>query len=115
MKKEVLDLHARFCKTFSHSKRLEIIHLLKEGEQSAGDITRRLGIAKANTSQHLTRMREMKILRIRKAGNNIYYRLSNSKISEACTLMQDALAQLIDSVPAVNKASINHISERIAP
>lgn len=106
MKKEVLDFHAEFCKTFSNSRRLEIIYLLKAGEQSAGEITRKLGIPKANTSQHLARMRRMKILETRRKGVNIYYRIANRKITQACSLMQDALEQLIEGSPVVNKESL---------
>jgi len=99
MKKGVLDLHAKFCKTFSNSRRLEIINLLKAGEQSAGYITKELGIPKANASQHLSVMRKMMILKTRREGINIYYRIANSKISAACSLMQDALAQLMEGSP----------------
>ncbi|MDP2156867.1 MAG: metalloregulator ArsR/SmtB family transcription factor [Nitrospirota bacterium] len=95
----MLDFHAKFCKTFSNSKRLEIINLLKTGEQSAGYITKELGIPKANASQHLAKMRRMKILETRRAGVNIYYRIANRKITQACSLMQDALEQLIDGSP----------------
>jgi ArsR family transcriptional regulator, virulence genes transcriptional regulator len=50
MKKEVLNFHAKLCKTFSNPKRLRILDLLKAGEQTAGDITRELGVAKANAA-----------------------------------------------------------------
>ncbi|MBI5073736.1 MAG: winged helix-turn-helix transcriptional regulator [Nitrospirae bacterium] len=99
MKKEVLDFHAEFCKTFSNSRRLEIINLLKTGELSAGHITKELGIPKANTSQHLSVMRKMRILKTRRDGINIYYRIANNNISVACSLMQDALAQLMENSP----------------
>lgn len=115
MRKEVLDFHAEFCKTFSNAKRLEIIYLLKEGEQSAGEITKKLGIPKANASQHLARMRNVRILETRRDGVNIYYRIANRKITQACSLMQDALEQLIAGAPVVKTQKTNHITERITP
>jgi ArsR family transcriptional regulator len=71
MKKEVLEFYAEFCKTFSNSKRLRILCLLKSGERTAGEITKELGIAKANASQHLAVMRKTRILKTRRKGVNI--------------------------------------------
>ena len=95
MKKEVLEFHAEFCKTFSSSRRLEILCLLKKGEMTVSDITRELQVSKANISQHLTKMRLMRILKTRRDGQKIYYSIANEKLSQACGLMQDALAQLM--------------------
>ena len=94
-----MEFHAEFCKTFSNPKRLEILCLLKERERTAGDITSELGVSKANASQHLNIMRRMRILRTRRDGTNVYYRIANRTLSRACGLMQDALAQLMRGVP----------------
>lgn len=64
MKNEVLDFHAKFCETSSNPKGLEILCLLKSGERSAGDITRKLGVAKANAEMGdavMKRMEEMEL------------------------------------------------------
>ncbi|MBI5204896.1 MAG: winged helix-turn-helix transcriptional regulator [Nitrospirae bacterium] len=98
-KKEVIEFHAEFCKTFSNPTRLEILGLLKSGEMTVSDITEKLGIPKANVSQHLTIMRMMRIFKTRREGTKIYYRIANKKLSQACGLMQNALAQLIKGVP----------------
>ena len=103
VKKEVLEFHAEFCKTFSNSKRLEILGLLKSGELTVSDITGKLGVSKANASQHLTVMRMMRILKTRRDGQNTYYRIANKKLVKACNLMQDALAQLMEGVPVFQK------------
>ncbi len=96
MKKEVVEFHAEFCKIFSSPKRLEILCLLKEGELTVSAITKKLGLSKANVSQHLTLMRMMGILKARRDGVNTYYMLSNKRLAKACSLMQDALEQLIE-------------------
>jgi ArsR family transcriptional regulator, virulence genes transcriptional regulator len=103
MKKEVLEFHAEFCKTFSSPKRLEILCILKEGEMTVSDITRKLGIPKAGVSQHLTVMRMMGILKARRNGTNIYYKITNAEITQACSLMQDALERLIEGVATISK------------
>ncbi len=96
MKKDILEFQAEVCKTFSNFKRLEILDLLKAGELTASDITRELGVAKANTSQHLAVMRMRGILKTRRKGTNVYYRMANENLAHACSLMQDALAQITE-------------------
>lgn len=97
MKKEILEFHAEFCKTFANPIRLEILNLLKEEEMIVTDITERLGIPKANTSRHLTLMRLKKIIVRRREGTNIYYSIANTKIAAACSTMQNALEELLEA------------------
>jgi len=106
MKKEVLEFHAEFCKTFSNPKRLEIMCLLKEKEMTVSDIVKKLGVPKANMSQHLNIMRMMGILKTRRHGTNIYYRIANKKITKACGLMQNALGYLMEGVPVIRTGKL---------
>ena len=96
MKRNIYECHAEFCKAFSHPARLEILCLLKGGERSVGAITERLGMSKANVSQHLALMRMTRIIKKRRDGATIYYSLSNKKFVKACGLMQEALVQLME-------------------
>ena len=99
MKTEIMEFQSQVCKTFSNAKRLEILNLLKDGELTVSDIKDYLGITKANTSQHLMVMRLRGILKTRREGTNIYYRIANEKLINACNLMQEALAQIMDGHP----------------
>lgn len=91
MKKDISEFHAEVCKTFAHSKRLNI---LKTGELTASEITKEPGATKANTSQHLVLMRMRGILKTRRDVTNIYCRMANDKPAQACNLMLAALAQI---------------------
>ncbi len=95
MKKEILEFHAEFCKTFSHPKRLEILNLLILKELTAGEITEKLSLTKTSIYQHLRLMKKMRILKIRREGTNVYYMLANKKIAGAYRRMQDVLVQLM--------------------
>ena len=106
MKKKVVEFHAEFCKTFSSPKRLEILCLLKEGELTVSDITKKLGLSKANVSQHLNLMRMMGILKARRAGVNTYYMFANKRLAQACSLMQDALEQLMEGSFRLKKEAL---------
>ncbi len=99
MKEKILDFQSQVCKTFSNTKRLEVLNLLKAGEMAVSDITKALGTTKANTSQHLMVMRMRGILKTRRDGTNIYYRIANEQLINACSLMQEALTQIMDGNP----------------
>ena len=105
--KQVFNMHAEVCKTLANPKRLEIIYALKEGELSVGELVKRLGISKANISQHLAILRQRRVLVSRREGVNIYYRISNPKIVKACALMREVLTeQLIEEGKVVKKAKV---------
>jgi ArsR family transcriptional regulator len=93
--KQVFNLHAEICKTLANPKRLEIIYALKEGELSAGELVKRLGIPKANVSQHLAILRQRRVVVSRRDGVNIYYSIANPKIVQACALMREMLMEQI--------------------
>ena len=100
---EVFELQADICKTLANPKRLEIISALADGELSAGDLVERLGITKANVSQHLAVLRQRKVVATRRAGVNIYYRINNPKIVEACSLMKAVLIEQIEYANSLAK------------
>lgn len=89
-------MHAEVCKTLANPKRLEIIYTLKEGELSAGELAKKLGISKANISQHLAVLRHRRVVTARREGVNIYYRISNPKIVKACSLMREFLMEQLN-------------------
>jgi len=95
MRKEMLEFHADFCKTFAHPKRLEILDVLKRGELTFAEIQKKIGASKPYTSQQLSVMRMKGILKTRRDGHSMYYVIASKKISHACTLMQESLAQLM--------------------
>jgi ArsR family transcriptional regulator len=96
MEKKILEFQAEVCRIFSNPKRLEVINLLKAGELTASEITNALEASKANTSQHLSLMRARGLLKTRREGTNIYYRITNENLIHACSMMQEALAQITD-------------------
>jgi ArsR family transcriptional regulator, virulence genes transcriptional regulator len=89
------DLQAEVCTALAHAKRLKIIHILKDGEMAAGALVREMGIAKANLSQHLTVLRRHGILRTRREGTRIFYRVAHPKIIEACSIMRGVLLETL--------------------
>ncbi len=89
----VFQLQAEFCKSLSAAKRLQIIHELRAGEKSVGELSERLGIKQSNTSQHLGLMRKVGIVIPRREQTTVYYRLVNPKIAEACDLVRQVIVE----------------------
>jgi DNA-binding transcriptional ArsR family regulator len=85
------ELHADLCKIFSNAKRLEIIESLKDQEMSASELIARTGLSKANLSQHMSVLKLKGVILTRREGVNIYYRIANPKILEACHLIREIL------------------------
>ncbi len=93
--KSIYELQAEVCKVLSSPKRVEIIGALKEGEKSVKELVQILGIPKANVSQHLSIMKLKGILKSRREGVNIFYRIANPKVVDACTLMREVLNEIL--------------------
>ena len=103
--KQIYELHADICKTLANPKRIEIINTLRDDELSAGDLQKALGIKKANLSQHLTVMRTKGIVQARRDGINIYYRVANPKVTQACDLMREVLTEHLKAAGKLAKRS----------
>jgi len=89
--KKIYELHAEVCRTLSSPKRLEILDMLRGKEMAVGALSRKLGIKKANLSQHLAILKQNRILISRRSGLNIYYKISNPKIIQAYDILREVL------------------------
>ena len=93
MDKKIFEMHAEICKVFTNPKRLEIISLLRDGEKTVNELTELAGVPQANVSQHLTVLRQNNVVTTRRDGANIYYKIANPKILQACDLMREVLLE----------------------
>ncbi len=95
MDNQIYAYHAEMCQVFSHPKRLEAIDLLRDGEMTVTELSQKLGLSTGNLSQHLSMMRERRILLTRKEGNQVYYRIANPKLIKCFEMMQEMLFEQI--------------------
>jgi ArsR family transcriptional regulator, virulence genes transcriptional regulator len=89
--KSIYEMQAEVCKTLTNPKRIEILNTLQTEEKTVTELVNALGVSKANVSQHLAVMRHKGILATRRVGVNIFYRVANPKVIEACSLMKEVL------------------------
>lgn len=97
LEKRIFELHAEVCKTLSHPNRLRIIDLIRDGKEvSVSEIAKKLGITKANTSQHLSLMRKQNMVKTRRDGVAILYSISNLKILIAYDALRKTLKEQLE-------------------
>lgn len=92
MFRELFALEEEVFKVLASQKRLEIIQLLKKGELNVGEMTSMLGLRQPNLSQHLSLLRQHKLVTIRRRGHKIYYRLTDKKIARSVELIYQFLS-----------------------
>ena len=96
-KMQIFKMQAEICKTMSDPKRLMIVHELREGELSVGQLGARLELPQANVSQHLAILRKRGIVNTRRDGTTVYYSLASHTIGEACDMVQEVLNDQLSS------------------
>ena len=100
----ILKLQADICKIFANDKRLEILNLLKDREMSNGELMQKTGMSKVTMSQHMNILKSRGVIVVRREGVQLYYRIANPKIIQACGLMREVLMeQLREKEKAVAK------------
>ncbi len=95
MEDQIYQYHAEMCQVFSHPKRLEVINILRDGEMPVTELAQKLGLTIGNLSQHLSMMKERRILTTRKEGNMVYYRILNPKLIRCFDMMLEMLFEQI--------------------
>lgn len=93
---ELFALQADICKTLADPTRLMILHELRDGELSVGELVSRLDVPQSNVSRHLAVLRDRSIVMTRRDGTTIYYRLASPKIAEACDLVREVLESTLE-------------------
>lgn len=82
---EVSDI-ADFFKVFGDATRLKILFLLETGELPVNAIAERLGMQQSTISQQLKLLRASRLVRHRKEGRSIHYRLNDDHIARILSL-----------------------------
>jgi DNA-binding transcriptional ArsR family regulator len=104
---ELFRLQAEICKTLADPNRLMLLHLLRDGEKSVGQLVESLRLPQSNVSRHLAVLRERSLVETRREGTTIFYRMANPKIGEACDLVREVLeSQLTRNQALANSFNI---------
>ena len=78
---------AELLAAMANPKRLLILcHLLDE-ELSVGELSARVDLAQSPLSQHLSRLRALRLVSVRRSGQSIRYRLASDKVGRLLTTL----------------------------
>lgn len=93
MYSQMFKLHAELLKALAHPRRLEIVHLLRDQELPVSDIHTMLDLPQANISQHLMVLRDAGVVKTRRDGKHIFYKLADNNIIKASDLLRKVLIE----------------------
>ena len=97
-----LQMIADRFKVLSEPMRLKILHALWDGERTVGEIIATTGALQANISKHLGVLQQAGLVRRRKNGLNVYYRIVDETVFALCEVvchsLHDRLAAQIDEI-----------------
>ncbi|TDO51101.1 DNA-binding transcriptional ArsR family regulator [Kribbella sp. VKM Ac-2571] len=72
----------------SDATRVRLVWALLDGEKSVNELADAVGKSPAGVSQHLAKLRLARLVRTRKQGNQVFYRIENSHVGQ---LVEDAI------------------------
>lgn len=72
---------ARLLATLAHGKRLLALCHMLQGEVSVGRLAALVGLSPTSLSQHLARMRDLRLVATRRDGQAVLYRLASREVA----------------------------------
>jgi ArsR family transcriptional regulator len=93
VRREIYELQAQIAKAISHATRLRIVDSIAGDEVAFGELLQRIGVSKANLSQHLAVLRASGLVTVRRSGREAHFRLRYPEITRACGMMRSVLVK----------------------
>lgn len=86
--KDIYEKSALMYRMLSNPKRLEILNIIANKEISVSEITKILGIRKANTSQHLMVLRYLGLVKVKRVGKKSFYKIVPRNLIEPYRILK---------------------------
>jgi DNA-binding transcriptional ArsR family regulator/YHS domain-containing protein len=113
MYERLFQLQEETLKILANQKRLEIVQILQNKELTVSEMVDMLGMPQANISQHLSLLRQVRIVTSRKDGLRVYYRLSDERIIAVVRELRAFLKSQFAHEPEI--AHLNSLNNGIYP
>jgi rhodanese-related sulfurtransferase/predicted transcriptional regulator len=111
-KDALFDALASVARALGNGHRAEIVDLLAQGERSVEEIAAEIGQSVANTSHHLRALASTGLLRTRREGTRIIYRLASDRVGELWAALRDVAGQHVAGIEALAQA---YLGDRAGP
>lgn len=80
---------AQLLTAMSNAKRLLILCNLVDAERSVGDLARIVGLEQSPLSQHLSKLRALGLVKTRRDGQTVFYRLASEPVTRVLITLHD--------------------------
>jgi rhodanese-related sulfurtransferase/DNA-binding transcriptional ArsR family regulator len=97
-KSALFDAFASVAQALGNGRRTEIVDVLAQGERSVEQLGEEIGQSVANTSHHLHVLARAGLVRSRRDGTRIYYRLAGDRVAELWAAVRDVAVRHVAEV-----------------
>jgi rhodanese-related sulfurtransferase len=97
-KAALFDALASVAQALGSGRRAEIVDVLAQGERSVDEIAGEISQSVANTSQHLQVLARAGLVRPRREGTRVYYRLASDRVGELWAATRDVAVRHVAEV-----------------
>ena len=78
---------AELLTAMANPKRLLILCHLLDQELSVGELSERIDLAQSPLSQHLAKLRALRLVAVRRDGKSMFYRLASAEVGKVLTTL----------------------------
>lgn len=97
-KSALFDAFASVAQALGSGRRAEIVDVLAQGERSVEEIAGEISHSVANTSQHLQVLARAGLVRSRREGTRVFYRLASDRVAELWAAVRDVAVRHVAEV-----------------
>jgi rhodanese-related sulfurtransferase len=97
-KAALFDALASVAQALGSGRRAEIVDLLAQGERSVEEIADEISQSVANTSQHLQVLSRAGLVRTRREGTRVFYRLASDRVGDLWAAVRDVAVRHVVEV-----------------
>ncbi len=97
-KSALFDAFASVARALGSGRRAEIVDVLAQGERSVEEIAIEIEQSVANTSHHLQLLSRAGLVRSRRAGTRIYYRLASDRVGDLWAAVREVAERHVAEV-----------------
>jgi len=106
---EQAELAVEVFRMLSDTTRVRLLWALMDHELAVNELAERLGKPAPSVSQHLAKLRMARLVRTRREGTQVFYRLENEHVAR---LVRDAVYNAEHAGPEVPR---HHVDDGVAP
>ena len=109
-KTALYEQFARVGKALANPARLELLDLLAQGERNVEELAEAASLKVSNTSAQLRALAEAGLVRTRRDGVKVYYRLADEKVAAFAGQIQEFAASRIAEVDRAARAYLGDVA-----